>query len=94
MGVLDLAVSKVAEGGAGVLEGGGVGGVGGGEGVAGGDGVFHEVFAFFAASHCFFVLDLRLVATHIIGFGKRTFLLLFLETKLNFGQQTVVKKKV
>lgn len=91
--MLDLAVREVAEGGAGVFEGGGVGGVGGGEYVAGGDGVLHEVLAFFAASHCFFVLDLRLVATHIIGFarfGKRTLLLLFSETKLNFGQERVV----
>jgi len=63
--VLNLARGEVAEGGAGVLEAGGVGGVGGGEGVAGGDGVLHEALALLASRHCFLVLDLGLVATHL-----------------------------
>jgi len=73
--VLNLALGKVPEGGAGVLEAGGVGGVCGGEGVAGGDGVLHEALALLASRHRFLVLDLGLVATH---FSILRFLLSFL----------------
>lgn len=48
-GVEDLTFSEVAEGGAGVFEGHGVGGVCGGEGIAGSDGGLHEKFAIFAS---------------------------------------------
>ena len=70
MGVLDLALGEVAEGGAGVLEGGGVAGVGGGEFVAGGDCLLHEVPAVLAPRHRLLVLDLRLVATHFLNCPK------------------------
>lgn len=63
-----LAVSVIGESGSGVLEGHGVSGVRGGEGVTGDDGVFHELFALFAASNGFFVLDLGLSTTHIFFF--------------------------
>lgn len=62
--IVNLAESEVTEGGAGVFEGGGVGGVCGGEGVASGNSFLHVTLAFFASRHRFLVLDLGLVATH------------------------------
>ena len=59
-----LAVGVVAEGGAGVLEGHGVGGVGGGEGVARRHRRLHVQLALLAARHRLLVLDLRLRTTH------------------------------
>lgn len=63
--VRNLAVSVVAEGGAGVLEIRGVRRVGGGEGVARRHCLFHEELSIFASRHGFFVLDLRLTTTHV-----------------------------
>lgn len=60
-----LAVGVIGESGSGVLESHGVSGVRGGEGVTCDDGVFHELFALFAASNGFFVLDLGLSTTHL-----------------------------
>lgn len=60
-----LAVGVIGESGSGVLESHGVSGVRGGESVTSDDGVFHELFAFFAASNGFFVLDLGLSTTHL-----------------------------
>lgn len=63
--VRNLAVSVVAEGGAGVLEIRGVRRVGGGEGVARRHCLFHVELSIFASRHGFFVLDLRLTTTHV-----------------------------
>lgn len=60
-----LAVGVIGESGSGVFESHGVSGVRGGEGVTCDDGVFHELFALFAASNGFFVLDLGLSTTHL-----------------------------
>lgn len=69
VGVLDLAVGVVAEGGACVLQRHGVGGVGGGEGVPGADGVLHEALPVLASVHGFLVLDLGLCAAHFVWVG-------------------------
>ena len=78
-------MSVVAEGGAGVLEIRGVRRVGGGEGVARRHCLFHVELSIFASRHGFFVLDLRLTATHVSvsGFLFSFFFSLFLSS-LNF----------
>lgn len=62
----DFAGGEVTKGGAGVLEGDGVGGVGGGEGVAAGDGGLHELLPVLASRNGFLVLDLGLRTTHLV----------------------------
>lgn len=61
----NLAVSVVAEGGAGVLEIRGVRRVRGGESVAIRHCLFHVQLSIFASRHGFFVLDLRLTTPHV-----------------------------
>ena len=64
VGVVDLAVGEVTEGGACVLESDGVGGVGSGEGVARRHAFRHEPLPLLASRHRFLVLELRLCAPH------------------------------
>lgn len=61
---MDLALGVVAEGGAGVFQGHGVGGVSRGEGVPDRYGVLHEPLPVLAPVHCLLVLDLGLCAAH------------------------------
>ena len=74
-------MSVVAEGGAGVLEIRGVRRVRGGEGVARRHCLFHVELSIFASRHGFFVLDLRLTATHVSVSG---FLFSLSLSSLNF----------
>ena len=62
--ILDFAVGVVAEGGAGVLQGHGVGRVRRREGVTGHHGVLHVLPPLLAAHHSLFVLDLRVRTSH------------------------------